>query len=406
MILKQSLNEIINSQNRDISAYEKTVPRDLLKQIEFEIDHATVISGIRRCGKSTLLKQIMKKLVNYHYFNFEDVRASNFEVTDFNKLDEMFRERNEECSNYFFDEIQNVEHWERFIRSSLDQKKKIFITGSNASLLSKELGTKLTGRHIRYELFPFSYKEMLLFRNKKAGNDSFEEYFTYGGFPEYLEQKNTKILQELFNDIITRDIIVRHGIRNPKTVKEIALYLLSNVGKEYSFTNLKNDFQLGSVNTVISFISYYEDSYLLFSVPKFDYSYRKRLINPKKIYAIDNGLINCNTVSLNNDYGRLLENLVFIELRKRGNNIFYYRNKNECDFVVEEKRKIIEAYQVCYQLTEDNQAREINGLMEVLNETKLNEGFILTFKQDDKFVIERKTINVIPVWKWLNLSEQ
>lgn len=402
MILKETLQEIVNSQTRDLSDSNKTIPRRLMDQIALATDHALIISGIRRCGKSTLLKQIMNDINDYHYFNFEDIRATNFEVNDFNKLNEVFIENNKKCSNYFFDEIQNVEHWEKFVRSLLDQKKQICITGSNASLLSKEIGTKLTGRHIRYELFPFSYKEMLLFTNKKAGVDSFKEYFTFGGLPEYLKQKNTRILQELFNDIITRDIIVRHGIRNAKTVKELALYLLSNVGKEYSYTNLKKDFQLGSVNTVISFVSYFEDSYLLFGVPKFEYSYRKQLVNPKKIYAIDNGLINCNTVSFSKDDGRLLENAVFVELRRQGKNLFYYRNKNECDFVIEEKRKITEAYQVCYQLTEDNKAREINGLLEVLNETKLAEACILTFNQEDKFEIGGRTIKVIPVWKWMN----
>ena len=402
MILKETLQEIVNSQTRDLLESTKTVPRQLLDQMEFETNHALIISGIRRCGKSTLLKQIMNNADDYHYFNFEDIRAANFDVKDFNKLEDVFIEHNKECSNYFFDEIQNVEHWEKFVRSLLDYKKQIYITGSNASLLSKELGTKLTGRHVRYELFPFSYKEMLLFTNKKAGVESFKEYFTYGGFPEYLKQKNTKILQELFNDIITRDIIVRHGIRNSKTVKDLALYLLSNVGKEYSYTNLKKDFQLGSVNTVIAFVSYFEDSYLLFGVPKFEYSYRKQLVNPKKIYAIDNGLINCNTVSFSKDDGRLLENAVFVELRRRKKNLFYYRSKNECDFVIEEKRKIAEAYQVCFQLTEDNKVREINGLMEVLNETKLAEGYILTFNQKDKFDINGKKIKVIPVWKWMN----
>lgn len=401
MILKETLQEIVNSQISDLVDSNKTIPRRLLNQMQLETNHALIISGIRRCGKSTLLKQIMKTINDYHYFNFEDIRAATFEVNDFNKLNEVFVENNKNCYNYFFDEIQNVEHWERFVRSLLDQKKQIYITGSNASLLSKELGTKLTGRHVRYELFPFSYKEMLLLANKKTGIESFKEYFTYGGFPEYLKQKNTRILQELFNDIITRDIIVRHGIRNSKIVRELALYLLSNVGKEYSYTNLKKDFQLGSVNTVISFVSYFEDSYLLFSVPKFEYSYRKQLVNPKKIYAIDTGLINCNTVSLSKDDGRLLENLVFVELRRQGKNIFYFRSKNECDFVIEENRKITEAYQVCYQLTEDNNTREINGLMEVLNESKLDEGFILTFNQEDQFDIEGKTIKVIPVWKWM-----
>ncbi|KAB2846466.1 MAG: ATP-binding protein [Melioribacteraceae bacterium] len=402
MILKETLQEIVKSQRNQLFDSGDTVPRRIMDKMELETDHAVIISGIRRCGKSTLLKQIINNLSDYHYFNFEDIRATGFEVNDFNRLDEVFKENNNECPNYFFDEVQNVDNWERFIRTLLDQKKHVYITGSNASLLSRELGTKLTGRHIRYELFPFSYKEMLRLTTKKAGIDSFEEFFIYGGFPEYLRRKNTIILQELFNDIIMRDIIVRQGIRNAKTVKELALYLLSNVGKEYSYTNLKKNFQLGSVNTVISFVSYLEDSYLFFSVPKFEYSYRKQLVNPKKIYAIDNGLINCNTVSLSDDKGRLLENSVFIELKRHGKNIFYYRGKNECDFIIEEKRKITEAYQVCYRLKEDNKSREINGLMEVMNETKLAGGFILTMNQEDQFEIDGKTIKVIPAWKWMN----
>lgn len=401
MILKDTLQEIVNSQKRDLNDLVKTVPRKLLKKMDMKTNHAVIISGIRRCGKSTLLKQIMENNKDYNYFNFEDMRAINFELNDLNKLEQIFIQNNERCTDYYFDEIQNVEHWEKYVRSLLDQKKHVCITGSNASLLSKELGTKLTGRHVRYELFPFSFKETLLLTGKKEGIESFTDYLTYGGFPEYLEQKNTRILQELLNDIITRDIIVRHAIRSSKTIKELALYLLSNVGKEYSYSNLKKYFQLGSVNTVISFISYFEDSYLLFEVPKFEYSYKKQLVNPKKIYAIDNGLINCNTVSLSADNGWLLENIVFIQLKRMGKNIFYYRNKNECDFVIIEKRQIAEAYQVCYQLTEDNKAREINGMMEVLKEAKLSEGVILTFKQEDKFIIEGKSINVIPVWKWL-----
>jgi len=402
MVLKETLQEIINSQKSELNEQNETVVREILGKIELSANHAQIISGIRRCGKSTLLRQIMNETGDYNYFNFEDIRATSFEVGDFNRLNEVFETQSQNTGHYFFDEIQNVEHWERFVRTLLDQKKRVYITGSNASLLSKELGTKLTGRHVRYELFPFSYKEAVRFTKREIGVESFTEYFTYGGFPEYLKQKNPRILQELLNDIITRDIIVRHGIRNPKTIKELALYLLSNVGKDYSYTNLKKDFEFGSVNTVISFMSYLEDSYLLFSVPKFEYSYKKQIVNPKKIYAIDNGLINSNTVSFSKDDGRLLENMVFAALKRQGKNLFYYRGKGECDFIVEEKRKIVEAYQVCYNLTEDNKAREINGLLEVLTNTKLTEGIILTYNQEDTFEVDGKKINILPVWKWVS----
>lgn len=161
-------------------------------------------------------------------------------------------------------------------------KKTAVITGSNASLLSKELGSKLIGRHLRYELFPFSYKEFLKFKNAKPSLQSFDEYLETGGFPENVKLKNDLILQELFNDIIARDIIVRYNLRNPKIVKELTLYLLSNVGKEFSYQKLKKVFNFGSVNTVISLFGYYEDSYLLFTVPQFNYSFKSRIVNAKK----------------------------------------------------------------------------------------------------------------------------
>lgn len=149
-------------------------------------------------------------------------------------------------------------------------------------MLSNELGTRLTGRHLRYELYPFSYLEYLKKFKVKSSANSFEDYIKYGGFPEYLNQKNENILQELVNDILSRDIVARYSLRNPKMVKEIALYLLSNVGKEFSYQNLRKMYNLGSVNTVISLVGYFENSYLLFTIPQFDFSYKKQLINSKK----------------------------------------------------------------------------------------------------------------------------
>ncbi|MEI6731288.1 MAG: ATP-binding protein [archaeon] len=209
------------------------------------------------------------------------------------------------------------------------------------------------------------------------------------------------ILQDLFSDIINRDIITRHKIRNAKIAKNLALYLISNIGKEFSYNNLKKMFELGSTNSVISLVSYFEDSYLLFTVPKFDYSFKKQIINPKKIYAIDTGLVKANSASLSVDNGRRLENMVFIALRNKFKEIFYFQENRECDFVIKDGTKITKAIQVCFELNENNKDRELGGMMEALKKFGLKEGLILTYNQEDKFLVEGKEILVIPVWKWM-----
>jgi len=401
MILKETLRQVVKSQRSDLSLIEYGVEREKLNEVDLNIPYALVISGVRRCGKSTFLRQLLEKTGNAYYFNFEDTRITGFEVEDFQKLNETLVDEYGDYQFYFFDEIQNAPKWEIFIRSLLDKKKKIVITGSNASLLSKELGTRLTGRHLRYELFPFSFKELLAFTERTPNIDSFEEYFNKGGFPEYLKYDKAEILQELLNDIIARDIIVRHKLRDSKTVKEMALYLLSNIGKEFSYNGLKKLFGLGSTNSALSYVSYFEDSYLMFTIPKFDYSLKKQLVNPKKVYSIDNGLSNVNSASFSTDRGQMLENIVFLHLRRNHRDIFYFKEKNECDFLVKERNAIISAFQVCYALHEENKKRELDGLLEPLIEFNLEEGLILTYNQADEFQLDNKKIVVKPVWKWL-----
>lgn len=401
MILKETLRKIVVDQKTDLEFFEYGTEREGLGSIPLELPHAVIISGIRRSGKSTLLHQILKKLPNYYYLNFEDTRLINFESGDFEKLDEVFHTEYGPSEFYLLDEIQNVKGWEIFVRSRLDRHKHLFITGSNASMLSKELGTRLTGRHINVELFPFSFGEALLFRKEIASPDSFEWYFKQGGFPDFIKYGRPEILRELFTDILQRDIISRHKIRETKALHELALYLLSNVGKEFSYNSLKKMFQFGSVNTPISFVSYLEDSYLLFTIPKFDYSLKKQMINEKKVYSIDNGLSNANSVSFSSNKGRMLENFVFITLRRSHKNIYYFRENGECDFLIKEDSRIIIAIQVAYELNEDNKKREIEGLLEAMRKFELREGFILTYNQEDEIDIEDKRIIIKPVWKWI-----
>jgi len=363
--------------------------------------YAIILSGIRRCGKSTLLHQYISNIDNYYYLNFEDVRLNDFDSNDFEKLDDVFKELFKECNYYMFDEIQNIDKWEVFVRQQLDIDKKFLITGSNASLLSKELGTKLTGRHINIELFPFSFKEFLSLENLEANTESFMKYLQEGGFPEYLKYKKEEILRELFIDIIERDIVARHQLRDSKLLKNIALYLLTTTGNEFSYNKLKKTFNLGSVNTVISFIHYLEDSYLLFTIPKFDYSFKKQIMNQKKVYCIDNKLILANSASFSMDYGRLLENSVFLFIRRTYKEIFYYKGNNECDFIVKEKNNIKMAVQVTSELNVDNKKREIDGIIEAVKKFNLSTGLIITLDQEDAFEIENKKILVKPVWKWM-----
>jgi predicted AAA+ superfamily ATPase len=283
----------------------------------------------------------------------------------------------------------------------VDLKKHVIITGSNASLLSNELGTKLTGRHLNHELFPFSFNEFLKINKERPSINSFEKYLSEGGFAEYLKLKRPDILQELLRDILARDIITRYKLRNQKILKDLAVYLLTNIGRQFSYNSLKKNFKLGSVNTAIAFVSYFEDTYMLYAIPRFNYSMKKMLVSPKKIYAVDNGFVTRNSASFFDDNGRLLENLVFINLRKKNKEIFYFQEENECDFLIREGIKIVKSIQVCYELNEDSRDREIKGLVDAMDMFKLKEGLILTYNQEDKFVIKGKTIKTIPVWKWL-----
>ncbi|MEK6972815.1 MAG: ATP-binding protein [archaeon] len=400
-MLKEKLEKIIVTQKKELALNEKTVIREDLPLVKPVPSFVKVISGIRRCGKSTLLRQLLKKEKNFYYINLEDVRLDDFELSDFVKLDEIFNALYGGNGIYFFDEIQVVPKWEKFVRSLVDKKKKVVLTGSNASLLSKELGTLLTGRHLSYELFPFSFKEFLDYFNFAPSIDSFEKYFRLGGFPEYLERKQNFVLQELLKDVVIRDVAVRFSIRNSDLLKKLAVYLISNVGKEFSFNSLKKMFSVASVQSIIDYISFFEDSYLLFTIPKFSYSYKEQQVNPKKIYSIDNGLSLANSISFSKDRGRMLENQVFLHLRRKYKELFYFKEKNECDFIIKEKGKITQAIQVCYELNEDNNEREINGLVEVLAKFKLKQGLILTYDQEDMIEIQNKKILIKPVWKWL-----
>jgi predicted AAA+ superfamily ATPase len=398
MLLEERIKEIAQIQEKNFLSQENGVVRDLLDHIDTNVPRAIIISGIRRCGKSTLLKQLMQKAGECNFFNFEDNRAYSFDINDFEKLDHVFAEAHPGMDCYYFDEIQVVPGWERFVRGKLDIGKKFVITGSNASLLSKELGTKLTGRHLTYELFPFSYSETLRMKDQAPSLSTFNEYAERGGFPEYIRSGSQDILQQLFSDIITRDIVVRYHLRNVSLVRSLASFLLSNVGSEYSYTSLAKTFGI-TTKSIAEYVSFFEASYMLFTVPMFSYSYKKTAYNAKKVYAIDPGFIKANTLSFTDNNGSLLENIIFLQLRRthKSGSIYYYKGIRECDFIVAESKKPVQAIQVCYRLTNDNMQREIDGVTEAMDELKVKKGLIITMDQTDKF----GNVDVMPAWKWL-----
>ncbi len=405
MLSKETIIEVIKLQRESLNKAEIGTLREEKKEIVVLDSFALIITGVRRCGKSTLLHQLIKSQKKAYYLNLEDPRLGGFELSDLNKVEAIMEELYGKGGTYFFDEIQNVPQWERVIRYLVDKKEKVVLTGSNASLLSKELGTRLTGRYIRYELFPFSFKEFLKLKDVEPSLDTFKEYLFQGGFPEFIKKNNSSILHELLSDIVMKDIAVRFNIKNTDVLRKIAIFLITNVGKEFSYNSIKKMFNIKSVQSVIDYIGFFEEAYLLFSIPRFSYSFKQQQVNPKKVYSIDNGFSSNNSASFSKDNGKMLENLVFLALRKKHKDIFYFQEKNECDFIIKDREKIIEAIQVCFDLNEETKDREINGLLEAMKEFKFNQGLILTYNQKDEFKLEGKTIKVLPVWKWL-LGEQ
>ena len=400
MILKSAINHIIETQKANLSQKDAGLKRDALATLPDLSALALIVSGIRRCGKSTLLFQLLnERYPDALYLNFEDPRLYEFGPADFARLDESIKDSGSNV--LFFDEIQIIPEWERYARQKLDENYKLVITGSNASLLSRELGTRLTGRHITKELFPFSYHEFCAFKGLSYDKHSLLSYLELGGFPEYLKQGIPEILNQLFEDILIRDIAVRYGVRDIKTLQRLAFYLLSNVSKLVTGNRLKSLFEIGSTSTVMEYLSHLEYSYLLQFVPKFSYSLRKQIANPRKVYAIDTGLINVNSGSFSEDNGRKFENLVYLYLRQKYREIYYFAEKNECDFVTINNGKLVEAVQVCFELNPDNIKRELDGVVEVLTFFDAGEGFIVTLDQTDRLEKNGKVVRVLPAWRYL-----
>ena len=418
MFSDNQIREILAEQREALLKKPLGIEREALAEIDnrVKLPHVLVLTGLRRSGKSTLLRQIIKKHYldsDFYYINFEDERLFNFSASDFNQLYEALVGLFGQKKTFFIDEIQNVKNFETFVRRFYENGFKFFITESSANLLSKEIGTKLTGRHLDTIVNPFSFKEFLKLKGiivkenlvfgteqKALLKNHFEEYLLNGGMPEYLAYKDIKILSNIYEDTVLKDIAIRYSINNVVNLKELYQWLITNFANPFSFNSLKKFVGIKSVNTIKLYISYFEETYFVKTINKFDYSLKKQIVNDKKLYVSDNGFIQAVSKKVLGDRGWLLENLVFNSIKK-DQEIFYHKGDYECDFLVVKNKEVINAVQVCYEINEKNKDREIQGLLEVINKFKPKNWLILTNSQDDEFIASGKKIIVMPVWKWL-----
>lgn len=396
---------------------------------------ATICIGSRRSGKSTYLFQLIQKLLesgvsrkNILYVNFFDDRLHAMQKDNLGLVLEAYfalfpEKKNTEKIYLFFDEIQVVPGWESFIdRAMRTENCQVYITGSSAQMLSKEIASQMRGRALSWEVFPFSFAEFLDYKAIEHRSNlstkqrlliqkAYETYWETGGFPEVLgvtSTLRTKIHQEYFNTMLFRDIIERHDISHPKALKDLALKLIDNTASLYSINKLTQYLKSLGYNvpkaSVSDYLSWFEDAYMLFTVRMFDASIARSNVNPKKIYCIDHSMVASLSSGILINSGHLLENLVFTTLRRSSSKIFYYRTKGgrEVDFLLLSQSRKKSLFQVSESLVESTtKTREVTALEEAMYEQGLAEGTIVTQNEVDSFSVKTGTINVIPAWRFL-----
>ncbi|MCL2287822.1 MAG: ATP-binding protein [Candidatus Bathyarchaeota archaeon] len=432
MLSDAELKEILIRQRDNLLKKNYGVERDVLKGIKqkLSLPHVVVITGLRRSGKSTLLRQIIKKYYhdeNFYYINFEDERLLGFKANEFNRLYEISVGLFGECRTFFLDEVQNVAHFETFIRRFYEEGFKFIVTGSSAELFSREIGTKLTGRRVDITLGTFSFPEFLSLKGVVLTKDfylrvevraeikkHFEDYLYSGGMPEYLIYGgDQELLNKVYNDLVMKDIVARYRVEDSLSLRELYLFLISNVSNRFSFHSLKKFVDVKSVNTIKKFISYLEQTYFAVVINRFDYSFKRQVLNDKKFYLTDTGFFEILSRTFSKDKGKLLENLVFTNLNREyvdagasvgGGEIAYFVGYGrECDFVVSSNRQVFGVFQVCYDFNELNRERELEGLLVAMKEFNLKQGFLLTMAQEEEIKVHDSEgcVFVVPVWKWL-----
>ena len=394
------------------------IEREQLAQVEraSESTHAVIISGLRRVGKSTLLAQLAHRLGEqaFYYLNFEDDRFLGFQAADANELYQLLIELFGERKIFIIDEIQNVSGWEHWVRRLMDLGLKFYITGSNAALLSRELGSRLTGRYVPIELFPFSFNEFLRFRQQPLPDlqrlttvdqahlqQYLNDYLRLGGLPEVLKYPELDLARTLYNDVLYRDITTRYRLEAVSALKELAFFLISNPADLVSFNKLKTHLGLGSVNTIKNFVEYLENSWLVFTLKVYDYSVKRQQIAPKKIYCIDTGLARAVGFAFSPNTGKLLENVVYLALRRTTTDLYYVSSPAgyEVDFYLPARRQFIQVAQNIDQPA--TRAREVRGLSDAMREFKVARGLILAERNDAPIEEKGKTIEIRSAVEWL-----
>jgi predicted AAA+ superfamily ATPase len=357
-----------------------------------------VLTGVRRCGKSTLQAQLMRRATHAFYCNFEDTRLFGIDTADFPTFLSVLDDVTGPGDAVFLDEVQEVPEWQRLLRALLDRGRAVCVTGSNASLLGRELGTRLTGRHLSFDVFPFSYAEYLAFTGLDAGAGSVRAFLDDGGFPSFLAERQDLILQALLRDIVQRDVAARHGLRDTRHVMNLALFLFANTGQRHSFQALTKGLAIPTVGQTSRYVEHLKDAYALLAVPKFSTSFKQRIVAPAKYYAVDNGLRRANSPHPQLDLGRRLENAVAIHLRRQEQDVSYAGERAlwECDFITPAA-----AIQVCLELTEANRARELRGVVEGARLRGRRRAIVVTLDQADRLVEDGVTIDVVPAWRWM-----
>jgi uncharacterized protein len=386
----------------------------------FKTKEILLILGARRTGKSTLLYQIIKSLkVNFKAILFinldEPLFQSKANDPEFlRNLLEAYMLENKEIKNFyiFIDEVQNYNYWVQTLKVLHDTSKnfKFILTGSTSTLIENKMSIKLSGRYFSTTVYPLSFNEFLTFNGLKKlkileKREYLEKYLKYGAFPRVVLEIDKSIKQEVlknyFQTIYLKDIIYPYKIRNNKDVFDLLYFIISNTGKPFSYNSVGKVLNIDS-ETIKEYLTYAQQAYLLYSINKFDYSVKKQLVNSKKIYCIDTGLVNSLSFQFSQNKGRLLENLVFITLLRKYSEIYYHRDNGECDFVIKEGLKIKQAIQVTLSLKDiDVKKREIKGLMDAMMTYKLKEGLIITENEKETIKLKNKTIYVKPMYEWL-----
>jgi hypothetical protein len=419
------LKEVALDQRAVFEGKPLGTPRAALTEISRHVrrPHAVTITGVRRCGKSTLMRQMAERYYSepgrgrYYYFQFEDERLLGFSARDFNLLHAVLIECFGEQEVFLLDEVQVAPGWEAFVRRMMEAGKRFVVTGSNTALLGRELGTKLTGRHLNLVLYPFSFRELLLHRGVEVEARLFLEskgraalarhladYRLRGGFPEPLVYDSPELLTQLYDDIIFRDVAARHELKNTRALRELAVYYMSNVATLASFNRLKATLGLGSTTTVSAYTDFLEQAFVLKTLAVLDPSIKRQSIAPKKVYAIDTGLANRVSLSFSKNVGALTENLVMLELLRRGHDLSYCKTASgrEVDFACRQGRRVVELIQVSMSLADPAvRERETRALAEAMHELDLEEGLILAESEHEDLVVDGRTIRVRPLLRWL-----